>query len=358
MRPPFIRSLRGRLMAILALILVLTQGITLFWIWHESREQLEQLVQLAQTSHPSRARLAAEERETMAALLVPSFIQCLMTLAVGYVAISWVVQPLHRLTRVLQARSSSNLEPINQAQLPLEVQAFTAALNELMERLALALNRERQFSADVAHELRTPLAGVRLNLELLERGGNAQVTPLIARLDGLHRTVEQLLAMSRLERSIIAGLEVQVELASQVIRPLQADMEEVLRPSSQRLRVELQDGWVKGEPELLRILLRNLVENAGRYAKPGGEVLIRLQPAGEWVELWVSDEGPGVAPEKLALLTRAFTRLDSRGAGIGLGLNIVARVCELHKAQLQIANRNTPSGLSVCIRLPRLETHA
>lgn len=346
-------SLRARLMGILALIIVATQGTSIFWVWHESREQVTELVQLAQDPRHSRAVLEEEERETLEALLIPSFIQCLMTLLVAYVGISWVIQPLQRLTRLLQARSSSNLEPISLERSPLEVQAFTGALNELMGRLALALNRERQFSADVAHELRTPLAGIRLNLELLEHSGVAGVAPLIARLDGLHRTVEQLLAMSRLERSFIAGLGSRVELAGQVIRPLQPDIGEMLRRSGQQARFELEPGWVQGEPELLRMLLRNLIENAGRYGKPGGEVLVRLQTSGAWVELTVLDEGPGVAPEKLAGLTRAYTRLDSRGAGIGLGLNIVSRVCELHGARLEIANRSPQGGLCVRIGLPR-----
>ncbi len=348
------KSLRAHLMGILALIIVVTQGISIFWVWHESREQVVQLVRLAQDPDHSPGRLEAEERETMEALLIPSFVQCLMTLIVAYVGISWVVQPLGRLTRLLQARSSSNLEPISLERSPLEVQAFTTALNELMGRLAQALKRERQFSADVAHELRTPLAGIRLNLELLEQSGVTGVAPLLARLDGLHRTVEQLLSMSRLEQNFIIGLNTRVELAGEVIRPLQADIEEMLRRSGQHARFELQPGWVKGDTELLRMLLRNLVENAGRYGKPGGEVLIRLQPEGERLELSVLDQGPGVAPEKLAGLTDAFTRLDSRGAGIGLGLNIVARVCELHKARLEIVNRSPESGLCVRVTFPRL----
>ena len=232
-----------------------------------------------------------------------------------------------------------------------ELQAVVQAVNELLARLSLTLQSERQFTADVAHELRTPLAGIRLNLELMQQTGVQGVQPLIERLDGLHHTVEQLLNMARLERNVITGISGEVDFVHEVFAPLEPELRQMLARRGQVLVCELAPLRMRGEVSLLQMLLRNLIENTSRYATPQTPVQLQLRagqsPAGMTAELVVRDVGSGVAPEQLSRLTAAFTRLDSRGNGIGLGLNIVARVCALHQATLQFENAEQPHGLRV-----------
>ena len=344
----------------LGLILFFTQSVSILWLWHESQSQVTELVKLAQDPGHSQRELQEEERETIEALFIPSLVQGIMSLLVAYAAISWVTRPLDRLTQRLKERSHSNLQAIEIEDTSSELSAVTEALNDLLARLSLAIHRERQFSADVAHELRTPLAGIRLNLELLQQDGIEGISPLIARLDGLHRTVEQLLSMARLERNIIAGVSNEVDLISEVILPLEPECREMLAQHRQRLCTELEPVRITAEAPLLRTLVRNLLENSSRYGEPESNVHLRVRRIREsqqgrereWAELVVQDVGAGVDPERLAQLTDAYLRLDSRGSGVGLGLNIVARICELHQAQLTFENCYQPRGLKVRVLFP------
>lgn len=354
------QGLRSRLLWLLASILLLTHCASTYWVWHESQEQIGELVHLALDPGHSSHELAKEQRETIAALFVPPMVFGSLGLLLAYLAISWLTRPLERLRDLLQQRSSSNLDPLLMDASGPELQAVVDAMNGVLSRLSLALQRERQFSADVAHELRTPLAGVRLNLELMQQAGVRGVDPLIERLDGLHHTVEQLLNMARVERNLIIGVAGDVEFTRDVFVPLEAECRQMLARRGLTLVAEVEPMRLRGEVSLLQMLLRNLVENASRYADAGSEVRLQLQrrllPEGEVAELVFTDQGPGVAADKLARLTDAFIRLDSRGNGIGLGLNIVARICALHDASLQFENIDQPRGLRIRVRFARHAT--
>ncbi len=348
------QGLRSRLLWLLASILLLTHCASTYWVWHESQEQISELVQLALDPGHSSHELAKEQRETIAALFVPPVVFGSLGLLLAYLAISWLTRPLERLRDLLQQRSSSNLDPLLMDASGPELQAVVDAMNGVLSRLSLALQRERQFSADVAHELRTPLAGVRLNLELMQQAGVDGVVPLIERLDGLHHTVEQLLNMARVERNLIIGVAGDLEFARDVFAPLQAECQQMLARRGLTLVADVEPLRLQGEASLLQMLVRNLVENASRYADAGSEVRLQFRrlvlPEGEFAELIFSDQGPGVAADKLARLTDAFMRLDSRGNGIGLGLNIVARICALHQASLHFDNIAQPRGLRIQVR--------
>jgi len=356
----FFLSLRTRLLLLLALIMGVTQAISIYWVWHESQEQLIELVKLAQNPSHSREELRKEEKETMEALFIPTFVQGGLGLLVAGLAISWLMRPLARLAQGLDERSPNNLQPIQLEHASSELTVVTHALNDLLGRLAYALQRERQFTADVAHELRTPLAGIRLNLELMEQSGVAGISPLLERLDGLHRTVEQLLAMARLEYKYLSGVTGSLHMVEDVMSPLQGEIEELFAARKLQLQTRIQLDTFPAEAALVRMLLRNLLENCSRYADENSTVLLTLKPVellvdGEhraYAELSVQDQGPGVDMAKLEMLTSVFTRLDSRGSGVGLGLNIVSRVCDLHRARLSFANCDSPRGLCVTVCFP------
>jgi two-component system sensor histidine kinase BasS len=152
-----------------------------------------------------------------------------------------------------------------------EVTAVTTALNQLVSRLNLTLDRERLFTADVAHELRTPLAGLRLHLELLAKVHGVGVDPLIQRLDQMTNSISQLLQLARVGQSFSAGSYQQVLLLDDVVKPLQDELETMLAQRQQRLLLTdvESEAVVSGDATLVRVILRNLVENAHRYSPKG-----------------------------------------------------------------------------------------
>ncbi len=346
-------SLSRRLLISLGAIIFITQTITIAWLLHEDRELLERTLRRLGQPESTLHLLHGTNREMLNALLVPTAIEFLLSLVVAWFMINWIVAPLKKLTDQLQERGVEQWQPFDVGGRSTEVEAITGALNGLMQKLQQAFQRERQFTADVSHELRTPIAGIRLNLELLALQHPAEIDPLIARLDGMQHTIEQLLTMARLEQQMVMGLQAQVDLVQEVILPVQHELTELLRPRMQTITLHLPDSMmVIGDKTLLRMLIRNLVENSHRYADRGSAVSIHLSEVNGCPQLRVQDVGAGVDDAVILSLTNAFQRFDQRGNGVGLGLNIVARVCALHQATLRIENHHEPHGLIVEITFP------
>ena len=345
-------SLRWRLLLSIGLILMVTQLISVYWVWHESQEQISILVDATLQVHERSEMIEHEVDETIAALLLPVLCMLGITLALVLWAVSWVTRPLAGLARQLEARSIYNLSPLmlpGQAQ---EVVAVVNTLNSLFWRLEQAIQHERLFTADVAHELRTPLAGLRLHLELLQERGTEAATPLIGRIDQMMLAIEQLLLLARTGQRFMQGGYQRVDLVAEVLGPIRLETSEPGGPYPVRLGWQMpEQAEVMGDAALLQLLLRNLLENAGLYANPDGETQIILQQLADgcW-ELEVRDEGPGVDAGELSRMTEPFRRLDQSKRGSGLGLNIVARIAYLHQAQLNVSNREDKSGLSVKVR--------
>lgn len=229
-----------------------------------------------------------------------------------------------------------------------------SALNDLVSRLTSTLDNERLFTADVAHELRTPLAGVRLHLELLAKTHHIDVAPLVARLDQMMESVSQLLQLARAGQSFSSGNYQHVKLLEDVILPSYDELSTMLDQRQQTLLLpeSAADITVQGDATLLRMLLRNLVENAHRYSPQGSNIMIKLQEDGGAV-MAVEDEGPGIDESKCGELSKAFVRMDSRYGGIGLGLSIVSRITQLHHGQFFLQNRQETSGTRAWIRLKK-----
>lgn len=349
-------SLSRRLLISLGAILILTQSVTITWLLHEDRELLTRTLRKIGQPESTIHLLHGTNREMLGALLIPTIIELSLSLFTAALAIGWIVAPLKKLTEQLQQRSVEQWQPFEIETSSNEVLAITQALNGLMLKLQMAFQRERQFTADVSHELRTPIAGIRLNLELLALQLPEEVNPLIDRLDSMQNTINQLLTMARLEQKMVMGLQTRIDLIQDVIVPSRSELEEVLSPQQQKLKIDTDGALgVIGDKTLLRMLLRNLIENSSRYADHQSEVSICATMENQSVKLTVKDIGIGVDESQIKALTNAFQRFDQRGNGAGLGLNIVARICALHNAQLQISNHHDPSGLSVEITFPALK---
>ncbi|WP_373973698.1 ATP-binding protein [Chitinibacter sp. SCUT-21] len=262
----------------------------------------------------------------------------LVLLPLLLLAISRGLRPLQWVDRELAQRAPNNLSPLD-INVPCEIEPLRQRLNDLFAQLTDTMARERRFTADAAHELRTPLAGLRVQIELAQHSPREQTRQksLQRALEGVDRTtrlVAQLLEMSRLEHGE-APVMAPVDLAALA----QTALDEAGLPSQAPHLVLEQPAIIMGHALLLQLLLRNLLDNARRYA--GEQAMIGVAVVGE--RIVVFDDGPGVSEETLARLGERFYRpAGQKELGAGLGLSIVLRIAQLHLATVEFANR--PEG--------------
>jgi two-component system OmpR family sensor kinase len=339
------------------------------------------------------------------ALLLP-----LLTILI-WVAVGHALEPLKRLTQLVKARKVTALDSLPDAKLPSEVQPLVGALNDLLSRLAAALERERGFLADAAHELRTPLTALHLQMGTLARATNEAeradaMEKLSAGVQRAIRLVEQLLSLARQEpRADVARTRVRLdELAREVVAemvPL-ADARQIdlgistselatselaaselvtAEPAaSEAATTELasselatsalttsklaacapvasQPVFVRGDPDALRTLIRNLVDNAVRYTPVRGKVDVYVHeptPAsGKGASLRVVDTGPGIPEDERRRVFDRFYRPPGMSApGSGLGMAIVKAIADTHGATISLDSGPGGRGLSVTVSFP------
>ncbi len=283
-----------------------------------------------------------------------------MALALPLLALGvwWAVrrglQPLRKLSRLLAARQPQALEPLQLAQAPRELQPLLDALNRLFDRIGSLLANERRFTADAAHELRTPIAGIRAQAQVAigagadDAGRAHALRQLLAGCDRAAHLVEQMLTLSRLEAAPAQAMAI-VDLAALARRVLADGAAPALDKQQQLELVAPQAVQVQGIEPLLQVLLRNLLDNAVRYAPAGALARISVHIG----ELIVEDSGAGVPAAALAQLGQRFHRvLGSGEAGSGLGLSIVQRIARVHGAQLRLDASPTLGGLRARVVWP------
>lgn len=305
-------------------------------------------------------RIAAERAVLLAALLGALALALPMVL-LAMVAVNRGMRPLRRAAAEVGSRTPDRLEPIDSRTMPREVVAFVQALNDLFGRLGDAAAAQRAFVADAAHQLRTPLAVLRVEAaQALDTPHPAELQAVLERLHAAAergaRLAQQLLALARTE-------EMALDPARRVqridLRRLAADAaDRWLQPSldaGQDLGFELAPAWIDGDPLLLSELLGNLVHNAIEHAGRGSRITIHTGMQDGCAELCVEDDGPGIAAEEHASVWQRFRRgRGARGSGSGLGLAIVRDIARLHEAQASLGPGADGRGLRVCLRfLPR-----
>ncbi|CAG0994364.1 two-component system, OmpR family, sensor histidine kinase QseC [Burkholderiales bacterium] len=265
------------------------------------------------------------------------------------------LKPLVALGRDVARRDPDSLGPLAADDAPREVVPLVASLNGLFERLRRSIEHERRFTADAAHELRTPIAAVRAQAEVaLGAAADAERThalrQVIAGCDRAARLVEQMLTLARLDpRRPLAG-GARFDLAA-VARDAIAGIAPAAIGRGVDIALAATPAQVVGDPALVAILLRNLLDNAVRYSPAGGRVEVSVDPAAGGAELAVADRGPGVPPEERDRLGERFHRvLGSGESGSGLGLSIVKRIAELHGASVAFEDPRSGRGLAVRVR--------
>jgi two-component system OmpR family sensor kinase len=290
----------------------------------------------------------------------------LLALAVWW-AVSRLLAPVQRVRGQLAQRRPDDLTPVSGAGLPSELQPLVHEFNALLARVQQAFDAQQHFVADAAHELRSPLAALKLQLQGLQRAPDTAtreraVERLGSGIDRATRLVEQLLALARQEAQIAAGAPPQPVPLAELARQAVLDA----TPAAQQRGIDLglapvppeaEGASVPGHAQALAILLRNLLDNAIKYTPRGGRVDVALQADDGHITLLVDDSGPGIAPAERAQVLQRFHRgAQPEGApasGSGLGLAIADSIARLHGARLQLADAPQLGGLRVSLRLAR-----
>ncbi|MFC0253808.1 sensor histidine kinase [Massilia consociata] len=300
------------------------------------------LVQVAETLD-KRAHLA---NEIIKGVILPQFIILPVILALVWFALSRGLSPLAELQQRIRARPQDDLSPIDPRQVPEEISPLVGSFNDMLERLAQTVEMQKRFIADAAHQMKTPLAGMRMQSELALR----QVDP-----DEIHRSLEQLakssesatrlvnqlLALARAENQPHAGLAFEEIDLAQLARATVQDWVQASFTHRIDLGFEPQDEplVIAGNALMLRELLSNLIDNALRYTPQGGSVTVRVRRDGEHALLEVEDTGPGIAPsERVHVFERFYRILGTNVQGSGLGLAIVREIAQQHGAEIDIFN--------------------
>ncbi len=290
--------------------------------------------------------------------LLPVLLTLPLLVALIWSGVSVGLAPLARIGAEIARRTPQQLEPLATAGVPVEVRSLVEALNRLLARLEDALTSERRFTANAAHELRTPLAALRAQAQVAQRAGSdAERRHALERIvrgtDRATRLIEQMLTLARIDPQSLPVPQAPVDLSA-----LAAEVLGELAPQALARRIELAltdapHAQVAGDAALLAVLLRNLVDNAIRYTPEGGHIEVALAPSAQAVELTVTDSGAGIPAAERARVFERFYRLadSARVSGSGLGLSIVQRIADLHGAR--IALEDAPGGgLRVRVRLP------
>jgi two-component system sensor histidine kinase QseC len=291
-------------------------------------------------------------------LILPLLISLPFLVLPAWLSVRLALRPWRRFSEEIESRGPDDLAPLAFGSQYRELRPVSAAVNRLLARVASSLERERSFIADAAHELRTPLAAMRINIDALR--GHRDDPRDRELLDGLVRSgerssrlVAQLLGLMRSDADRPRAAGEAIGLAALAQERLAA-----LGGLARQRQVELEletstEGMVDGEREGLTSLIDNLVENAIKHAPPGSTVEVGVEQAGADVLLSVEDAGNGISPElRERVFDRFFRAPDQSQPGSGLGLAIVKAVADRHRAGLSLSDGAHGRGLRVVLRMP------
>lgn len=310
-------------------------------------------------------RIWVGEREDVRADLVgrivrhtlwPNVLGSLILAALIWLAIGWGLKPLADMAATLRARHSGSLEPLQLTPLPSELEPMQAALNRMLAQIQEVLGRERRFIADAAHEMRTPLAVLKVHAQNLVETSNEEsrresLEHLIAGVDRTSRLVNQLLTMARIEPQQATPRPSCIDLAT-AVRDSLAQLTPWLLSKDLELVFDVSEGAypVRGDPTAIHIAVNNLVTNAANFSPDQGLITVRLVRGKEFYELTVEDEGPGIdESERSRLLERFYSRGNNQGAGLGLA--IVKKIADRFGGHIRLENR-PQGGMRATLDLP------
>lgn len=304
-----------------------------------------------------RAHLA---REVMFFMIITQLLFILLIALLVGIGIDRAVMPFQRVRDAIQQRNPNDLKPIEDDHLPAEAHEQVRVINALMNRLGHVLELQKQFIADAAHQLRTPVAVLRTQTELaLKTASPDELHKLIHGMDRatarLSRLTNQLLNLARAE----AGLQGLVETAPVSVTAVVEEVSAALAPEALAKRIDFQvdvpatDMSVDGDRRMLEEMVSNIVDNAIQYTPCGGRVAISAKQGMGRIEVLVTDSGPGIPEAERQKVFRRFYRGGhAEQGGSGLGLAIAHDIAELHGGRISLFQAGSDSGLGVRVELP------
>jgi two-component system sensor histidine kinase TctE len=314
------------------------------------------LVQVAETVG-KRSRLASE---IIGDVLAAQFLIVPIALLFVWLGLTRGVEPLNELTQAMRARKPHDLSPIDETGVPEEVRPLIGSFNDLIERLAASLQAQSRFVSDAAHQMRTPLAGLKVQAEVALRQRDPAslqhaIRQIVTSADRASHLIHQLLALARTDADAPPAL-VPVDLDRLA---LEVTREWVLRAREREIDLGFesapQAAWIDGNPVLLREMLNNLIDNALRYSRRGGRVTTRVR-TGEQVVLEVEDNGIGIdEADRERVFERFYRVLGTETEGSGLGLPIVRGIAHLHRAHAALGPGSAERGTTARVTFPRGE---
>lgn len=312
-----------------------------------------QVIQVAQDMRPRRelARALAWKAVMPVLWVAP------LLMLVAWWAVNAALRPMERVRRQVASRQVEDLEPVGEEGVPDEVRPLVLELNGLLARVRKAFDAQQHFVADAAHELRSPLAALRLQVQAMERAPDEAArsqaaSRLLAGIDRATRLVEQLLMLARQQAGSQAPL-VPVDLGA-LIRETVAELHATAQSRGLDLGVgDLDEEGVLGQVDALRVLLRNLLDNAIKYTPRGGRIDVSLAKDRNGMTLCVQDSGPGIPPEERERVLDRFYRggAGSGTGGSGLGLAIVSAIASVVQGRLVLDESPDLGGLRVRLYL-------
>ncbi|WFB50529.1 sensor histidine kinase [Vibrio coralliilyticus] len=289
-------------------------------------------------------------------MLVATPFLCLLLVLFTY----HLFAPISRLEKEVSEKSIDNLSPLNITDVPTELDSLVKRLNYLFDQVDAAWQREKRFNQDAAHELRTPLAVIKLNAQNALETQNAeekdhdlkQIEKSITRSE---RTIEQLLTLAKVESGLVVDLSQTVDVA-QILRNVIAELVPLALKQQQKITLEADEETyaIQGNEIFLNCLFRNLMDNAIRYSGEGTRIWAEVTEHEEYVQIVIADSGRGMSQIDIDRIFERFFRgkeTQNKAQGAGLGMAIVERVIALHQGKIDV--RSQEPGLAFIITLPK-----
>jgi two-component system, OmpR family, sensor histidine kinase QseC len=268
------------------------------------------------------------------------------------------LKPLQLLSEELRQKRAQDLSPLLYRKTASELDQVVQSVNGLISRLGLAFEREKRFSADAAHELRTPISALKIQLHNLSQEVDTRSEAFLQLQQGVERMqhlVEQLLSLYRSTPEQFAANRSRIDLLA-LTQEVVARLYPLMEGRQQILELEGNPAFISGDRFALETLVENLVNNASKYTQAGGCIRIRLEQRQGRVCLVVADNGPGIPAEERARVFERFyrsgTAVPAGVSGCGLGLAIVRHVVDLHEAQLSVEDSGMDSGVAFRVCFP------
>ncbi|OGS97919.1 MAG: hypothetical protein A3F73_05265 [Gallionellales bacterium RIFCSPLOWO2_12_FULL_59_22] len=311
-------------------------------------------VYLVQVAERTKAREKIANEIIVEVMLLPLLFALPLLALFLWLAVLRGLRPLGKLAREVGQRKPDNLAPLDALSAPREVLPLIERLNRLFARIETSMEKERRFTADAAHELRTPVAAIKAQAQVARAAsGNEErahaLDNAILGCDRAAHLIDQLLTLARVD-----ALDNRTAETCQP-RAIAAEAIAAMAPGALEKGVQIEllesdEVAVRGNPELLRILLRNLIDNAVRHTPSGTIVRVNVVSEQDAACLSVSDNGPGIPEEERSKVMERFYRpLGTQAGGSGLGLSIVKRIAEVHEATLRMRAASEGKGLCVTV---------